>query len=184
MYVSARLIVGGYKSVPGTRSASTLVTGHHTVIPLAPGRSRFSLPRVSKPNLPEELTQHNCLVYRESRVSQSWPFRMPNGESIMVKAQGNLTCNNGQLMVNAALEGLGIGFDPNFLFKMHIDTGALQLLLLGKILPRGKYMPVPFCCDVFVGKPLYGEKNIDAFMWKLNSSFETLSHQQQLPAWD
>ena len=87
-------------------------------------------------------------------------------------------------MVNAALEGLGIGFDPNFLFKMHIDTGALQLLLLGKILPRGKYMPVPFCCDVFVGKPLYGEKNIDAFMWKLNSSFETLSHQQQLPAWD
>lgn len=129
MYVSARLIVGGYKSVPGTRSASTLVTGHHTVIPLAPGRSRFSLPRVSKPNLPEELTQHNCLVYRESRVSQSWPFRMPNGESIMVKAQGNLTCNNGQLMVNAALEGLGIGFGPNFLFKMHIDTGALQLLL-------------------------------------------------------
>jgi 1-acyl-sn-glycerol-3-phosphate acyltransferase len=55
---------------------------------------------------------------------------------------------------------------------------------LGRILPRGKYLPVPFFCDVFVGKPLYGEKNIDVFMWKLKSSFEALSHQQQFPAWD
>ena len=91
--------------------------------------SQQYIDRRGKPNLPEELTQHNCLVYSESSVSQSWTFRMPNGESIMVKAQGNLTCNDGQLMVNAALEGLGIGFGPNFLFKKHIDTGALRLLL-------------------------------------------------------
>jgi len=46
-----------------------------------------------------------------------------------VKAQGNLTCNDGYLMVNAALEGLGIGFGPSFLFKKHLDAGSLRLLL-------------------------------------------------------
>ena len=82
-----------------------------------------------KPNFPKELTQHNCLLYSESRVKHSWPFHMPNGESIMVKAQGNLTCNDGHLIVNAALQGLGIGFGPSFLFKKHLDAGTLCLLL-------------------------------------------------------
>ena len=91
--------------------------------------SQHYIDRRGKPNLPEELTQHNCLVYSESKVSQSWPFRMPNGETIMVKAQGNLTCNDGHLIVNAALDGLGIGFGPNFLFKKHLDAGTLRLLL-------------------------------------------------------
>ena len=91
--------------------------------------SQEYIDRWGKPNLPVELTQHNCLVYSESRVSQSWPFRMPNGESIIVKAQGNLTCNDGNLMVNSALDGLGIGFGPNFLFKKHLDAGTLRLLL-------------------------------------------------------
>jgi len=54
----------------------------------------------------------------------------------------------------------------------------------GRILPRGKFLPVPFFCDVFVGKPLYGESNIGVFMRKLRSSFETLSHQQQFSARD
>jgi DNA-binding transcriptional LysR family regulator len=85
--------------------------------------------RWGKPSFPEDLTQHNCLVYSESRVSHSWPFRMPNGESIMVKAQGKLTCNDGHLIVNAALEGLGISFGPSFLFKRHIDAGTLRPLL-------------------------------------------------------
>ena len=85
--------------------------------------------RRGKPNLPGDLTQHNCLVYSESKADHSWPFRMPNGESIMVKAQGNFTCNDGHLIVNAALEGLGIGFGPSFLFKKYLDAGTLRLLL-------------------------------------------------------
>ena len=85
--------------------------------------------RRGKPNLPKNLTQHNCLVYSDSRASHTWPFRMPNGESVMVKAQGNLTCNDGHLIVNAALNGLGICFGPSFLFKKHLDAGTLRLLL-------------------------------------------------------
>ena len=85
--------------------------------------------RWGKPNIPEDLTQHNCLVYSESKGNSSWPFQKPNGESIIVKAHGNLTCNDGKFIVNAALSGLGIGFGPNFLFEDHLDTGKLYPLL-------------------------------------------------------
>lgn len=55
---------------------------------------------------------------------------------------------------------------------------------LGKTLPKGKYIPVPYICDVFIGEPLEGESDINLFMEKLQSSFETLSHQHQFPEWE
>ena len=55
---------------------------------------------------------------------------------------------------------------------------------LGKTLPKGKFIPVPFFCDVFVGEPLYGEDTIDMFMKELHDSFDDLSHQQKFPEWD
>ena len=47
----------------------------------------------------------------------------------MLKAQGKLTTNSGLLMISAALEGMGIAFGPSFLFKQHLASGTLCLLL-------------------------------------------------------
>ena len=55
---------------------------------------------------------------------------------------------------------------------------------LGKTLPKGKYIPVPHICDVFIGEPLKGEPDVNLFMKKLCLSFETLSHQHQFPTWE
>jgi 1-acyl-sn-glycerol-3-phosphate acyltransferase len=55
---------------------------------------------------------------------------------------------------------------------------------LGKTLPKGKYIPVPHICDVFIGDPLKGESDVNLFMEKLRSSFETLSHQHRFPTWE
>jgi DNA-binding transcriptional LysR family regulator len=81
------------------------------------------------PSQPADLMQHNCLIYGDSKINRGWPFRSPNGESITVKARGNLTSNDGGLIVEGMLNGLGIGFGPSFLFRQHIDEGRLQLLL-------------------------------------------------------
>ena len=81
------------------------------------------------PSQPADLMQHNCLIYGDSKINRGWPFSSPSGESITVKAKGNLTSNDGGLVVNGILNGLGIGFGPSFLFKDHIETGRLQLLL-------------------------------------------------------
>ncbi|MCK5811123.1 MAG: LysR family transcriptional regulator, partial [Cocleimonas sp.] len=64
------------------------------------------------PRQPKELLQHNCLVYNTSPLSRQWPFRLPSGETITVNVQGNLSCNDGQYILNSALNGLGICFGP------------------------------------------------------------------------
>lgn len=81
------------------------------------------------PDQPADLMQHNCLIYGDSKINRSWPFRSPDGESMTVKAKGNLTSNDGGLIVEAIQNGLGIGFGPSFLFKKDVEEGRLQLLL-------------------------------------------------------
>lgn len=85
--------------------------------------------RCGEPAHPADLTQHNCVVYGESKLGRSWPFQMPNGESLTVKVQGKLTCTDGNLVVDAAVGGLGICFGPDFLFKKYVDEGSLLLIL-------------------------------------------------------
>ncbi len=82
-----------------------------------------------RPSQPADLMMHNCLIYGDSKANRGWPFRSPNGESITIKAKGNLTSNDGGLIVEGMLSGLGIGFGPSFLFKKHVKEGRLQLLL-------------------------------------------------------
>lgn len=81
------------------------------------------------PSQPADLMQHNCLIYGDSKINKGWPFKSPSGESIRVKARGNLTSNDGGLIVEAMINGLGIGFGPSFLFEEHVKKGRLQLLL-------------------------------------------------------
>ncbi len=93
------------------------------------------LAKYGTPNEPKELTEHNCLVYSSSQLSKHWPFKLPSGETISVTAQGTLTCNDGQYVLNAALKGLGICFAPNIMFKHHIEKNELCLLLKDYYLP-------------------------------------------------
>src|SRR5205823_11439321 len=46
---------------------------------------------------------------------------------------------------------------------------------LGKALPRGSFLPVPFFCDVFVGEPLWGSADPHAFMTALAESMAALA---------
>ena len=87
------------------------------------------------PSQPKALTQHNCLIYSASPLSRQWPFRLPNGETITVNVQGSLRCNDGQYILNSALQGLGICFGPSIVFKHHIDKNELCLLLEDYSLP-------------------------------------------------
>lgn len=81
------------------------------------------------PKQPADLMQHNCLSYGDSKFNRGWPFRLSNGELLTVKINGSLSCNDGVLIVDAVCDGLGIGFGPDFLFRKHVENGALQVLL-------------------------------------------------------
>jgi len=55
---------------------------------------------------------------------------------------------------------------------------------LGKALPKGEKLLVPFFCDVFVGDPLYGSDDRKKFMDQLEARLKALSHEGHFPVWE
>ena len=63
------------------------------------------------------------------------------------------------------------------LIEQHPDVPITPIITrgLGKALPRGSYLPVPFFADVFVGDAIRWTGDRDTFMDVLKTSMQTLS---------
>ena len=72
------------------------------------------------------------------------------------------------------------------LAERHPEVPVVPVFLhgLGKALPRGEFMLVPFFCDVFVGEPLDWPGDRRAFMEKLRHTIETLAAEGDFPPWE
>ncbi len=68
----------------------------------------------------------------------------------------------------------------------HPDVPIVPIFLqgLGRALPRGEGMVVPFMCDMFVGEHLYWGGDEGEFMDRLKRRFETLSREGYRPQWE
>jgi 1-acyl-sn-glycerol-3-phosphate acyltransferase len=55
---------------------------------------------------------------------------------------------------------------------------------LGKALPRGEALLVPFFVDVFVGEALHGRDHPDDFLACLRATIEDLGKQERIAEWD
>ena len=54
---------------------------------------------------------------------------------------------------------------------------------LGKALPKGTALLVPFNCTVSVGEPLYGKESYDSFVTELEAAMTALAAEEKLPVW-
>ena len=95
-----------------------------------------SLPKgVKAPRVPEDLLQHNCIVYSELATQNAWSFtagpgaQRAVGTSVTIRAEGNLQTNSSEVIRAAVLSGMGIGYSPTWLFEEEMAAGELQLLL-------------------------------------------------------
>lgn len=55
---------------------------------------------------------------------------------------------------------------------------------LGKALPKGSFMLVPFFCDIFVGEPITWPGNRTQFMESLKERFSQLSSEKNFATWE
>lgn len=55
---------------------------------------------------------------------------------------------------------------------------------LGKILPKGDFLPVPFFVDVVIGEPIYWRGSVEKTMQVYQDSMATLAQQIQTPVWE
>jgi DNA-binding transcriptional LysR family regulator len=85
--------------------------------------------RVSVPRSPSDLVKHECIRRRmPGGKLYRWEFER-RGEEIAVDVPGRLTLDNDNLMVEAALEGLGLAFVSDFWVTGHLAAGTLQAVL-------------------------------------------------------
>ena len=80
------------------------------------------------PKSPEALTTHNCLLYPLAMFHNKWRF-CRDGEERFIPVTGNLRVNNGNILVSAAIAGMGIIYEPDFHVAKYIRRGQLVRIL-------------------------------------------------------
>jgi 1-acyl-sn-glycerol-3-phosphate acyltransferase len=71
------------------------------------------------------------------------------------------------------------------LARCHPAVAVIPVFLhgVGKALPRGEAILVPFFCDVCVGEPVYSRSSINDFMAALRDRFQSLAAGGHFPEW-
>ncbi len=90
-----------------------------------PCASPALLDKFGWPNIPEDMAKMPTLTYRSTRNKTAWPFVRPDGSKGVVKANGRMAVNNGEIVLMAAQEGLGVILEPTFIAYRAITSGAL-----------------------------------------------------------
>jgi DNA-binding transcriptional LysR family regulator len=80
------------------------------------------------PSHPTELQQHSCLHYGHLATVNQWLLMGPDGEH-SISVQGAVCSNNGEVLREAAIHGLGITLLPTFIVEPDLQAGVLQVVL-------------------------------------------------------
>jgi len=125
------------------------------------------LEQYGTPKVPEDLSQHNCIVNKKVYNSNTWQFRKDKAiENITVS--GNFQSNTGGALYNAMLSDLGIAALPTWYVGEDIQQGLLQPVLtdyevslptmtdsaIYAIYPAGQYLApkIRVCIDYLIEK--------------------------------
>lgn len=81
------------------------------------------------PLIPQDLHSHDCIRFRfESGAIYRWEFERM-GASERINVSGPLTLSDQPLMVEAAIDGIGIAFVPDHLATEALEHGRLERVL-------------------------------------------------------
>ncbi|AWL04020.1 LysR family transcriptional regulator [Massilia oculi] len=98
--------------------------------------------RCGVPRTLEELAQHNCLAFNlQGGQQRGWYFQK-DGKPVTVKVDGNLDCNDGELLHRWASEGLGLAWRSTWEIQAQLASGELVTVLDEYALPDYDIMAV------------------------------------------
>ena len=90
--------------------------------------SRRYLEQAGTPKRPEELEDHNCLIFRTHLGYNVWRFKT-NDHIVDVRASGNFSANSGNTLVGAARDARGLILAPEWLVGPSLASGELVEVL-------------------------------------------------------
>lgn len=102
------------------------------------------------PKKPADLASHRGLLYAQEFQSATWHFTSKDGTAHRVDVLPRMVANNGEALMQAAAQGLGITRQPDFIVGSFLEAGLVQEILprydcepLGvyAVLPSNRYIP-------------------------------------------
>jgi DNA-binding transcriptional LysR family regulator len=120
----------------GSLKSSTLVATRLASVPRVFCASSQYLAERGEPKQPADLSRHDCLHYSLLSTREDWSFAQGD-ETSDIEISGPLSTNNGDVLKDAAIQGLGIVLMPTFIVEDALADGRLKPILRD-------YCPPPF----------------------------------------
>lgn len=92
----------------------------------------------SLPRVPQDLVDHNCIVYTGLKTRNNWEFSTADGSSVTVRVHGTLETNSSEVLRASIVDGAGIGYMPDWLFSDLLASGDVVVLM-----PDWQVKPIP-----------------------------------------
>jgi DNA-binding transcriptional LysR family regulator len=86
------------------------------------------LKRHGTPMTLDELSNHNCLAFSGDGSQRGWTFRQ-SGKNMVIKVDGNMVCNDGEVLHDWALSGKGLAWRSMWEVGSEIESGKLVTIL-------------------------------------------------------
>ncbi|HJV83026.1 LysR substrate-binding domain-containing protein [Noviherbaspirillum sp.] len=136
-----------FGELPDARLAARKLMSNRRFLCAAPSY----LKKNGTPRTPEELARHRCIIHRQNDEAHGI-WRLTRGRKTdSVKVGGTLSSNDGDVVLNWALDGHGILLRSEWDAAKYLQSGRLQLVL-------EEYKPAP--ADLFVFYPT--QRNLPA----------------------
>ena len=116
-----------------------------------------------RPVHPNELKNHNCLVYSLLGTANIWHFQH-GGKEFSVQVNGTFLANNSDAVRQMALAGFGIMVLPKWMSDPHIQNGSLEAILT-------QYTPQGFPIQAVYLDKRYVPSKVRSFVGLLQKSF-------------
>lgn len=81
------------------------------------------------PRHPGDLAAHSTLTYAYAATPRMWRLNDQAGTQHDVRVSGPLNSNSGDLAIAAAIAGLGVVYEPDFMLKNALEAGLLVRVL-------------------------------------------------------
>ncbi|MGE5650175.1 MAG: LysR family transcriptional regulator [Bacillota bacterium] len=77
----------------------------------------------------EDISRHICLNFSLEQVRHHWPVKQADGTTTQIPINCKVVSNNGDLLRQCALEGMGVVLRPSFALRDDLAAGRLVRLL-------------------------------------------------------
>jgi DNA-binding transcriptional LysR family regulator len=106
--------------------------------------------RHGEPKTLEDLAAHNCLAFNlQGGQQRGWSF-VRDGKLVAIRVDGDLDCNDGELLYGWVRQGLGIGWRSTWEIQAELKRGELVTVLddfaaptydIQAVYPQQRYLP-------------------------------------------